>query len=115
MKLWLDAQLPPLLARWINEQDFGLDATPVRELDLRDASDAEIFAAARNEAAVVMTKDRDFVYLLDRQGPPPQVIWIRMGNCSNAALQHNLSQTLPNALALLQGGEPWVEIRPNPA
>ena len=62
-----------------------------------------------------MTKDRDFVHLLERNGPPPQVIWMPMGNCSNATLQLNLSQTLPKALALLQRGEPWVEIRPNPA
>ena len=39
MTLWLDAQLPPALARWINEQPWGEDAVAVRELGLRDASD----------------------------------------------------------------------------
>ena len=72
----------------------------VRELGLRDASDPEIFRRARAANAVVMTKDRDFIRLLDEQGPPPQVIWLRLGNSSNAALQ------------LLRSGEPWVEIRP---
>ena len=112
MKLWLDAQLPPLLADWINQKGFGLQASAVRELGLRDATDPEIFQAARNESAAVMTKDRDFVHLLDRHGPPPQVIWMRMGNCSNTALQQILTRTLPQALGLLQSGEPWVEIRP---
>ncbi len=112
MKVWLDAQLPPLLAQWINQQDFGLQACAIRELGLRDATDPEIFEAARVEAAVVMTKDRDFVHLLDLHGPPPHVIWMRMGNCSNAALQQILRRTLPQALGLLQSGEPWVEIRP---
>jgi predicted nuclease of predicted toxin-antitoxin system len=33
----------------------------------------------------------DFVHLLDRHGAPPQVIWMRMGNFSNTALQQILS------------------------
>jgi predicted nuclease of predicted toxin-antitoxin system len=111
MKLWLDAQLPPLLAAWINQQGFGVQASAVRELGLRDATDPEIFQAARTVDAVVMTKDRDFVHLLDRHGAPPQVIWMRMGNYSNSALQQILDRTLPQALVLLQSGEPWVEIR----
>jgi len=113
MKLWLDAQLPPLLAQWINEQEFGVTSFAVRDLGLRDASDAEIFRRARAESAVVMTKDRDFVHLLDENGPPPQLIWIRIGNCSNWTLQQVLDRTLPAALLHLNDGEPWVEIRPH--
>ncbi len=112
MKLWLDAQLPPLLAPWISEQPFGIEAYAVRELGLRDASDRQIFQQARAEQAVVMTKDRDFIRLLDEQGPPPQVIWLRVGNSSNEALRSVLSRTLPLARDLLLSGEPWVEIRP---
>jgi predicted nuclease of predicted toxin-antitoxin system len=117
MTLWLDAQLPPALARWISEQPWGVNAVAVRDLGLRDASDQEIFRRARDAGAVVMTKDRDFIRLLDEQGPPPQVIWLRLGNSSNAALQQVLSTTLLQALELLRNGEHWVEIRPqtNPA
>lgn len=85
----------------------------MRELGLRDATDPEIFQAARQSTAVVMTKDRDFIHLLDAQGPPPQVIWLRVGNCSNAALHQVLASTLPQATDLLASGEPWVEIRPS--
>ena len=66
MTLWLDAQLPPALARWISELPWGVDAVAVRELGLRDASDPEIFRQARAAGAVVMTKDRDFIRLLER-------------------------------------------------
>ena len=111
MKLWLDAQLPPLLARWINEQAIGLEAVAVREIGLRNATDPVIFQRARAAADVVMTKDRDFMRLLDTHGPPPQVIWLRVGNSSNAALQQLLTTTLAQALELLRNGEPWVEIR----
>jgi predicted nuclease of predicted toxin-antitoxin system len=58
-----------------------------------------------------MTKDRDFLHLLFEQGPPPQVIWLRVGNSSNQALQAVLLRTLKEAVASLREGEPWVEIR----
>ena len=112
MKLWLDAQLPPSLARWINHRGLGLEAIPVRALDLRDALDLHIFQAARQANSLVMTKDRDFINLLEQNGPPPQVIWLRTGNSSNQALQETLATTLAPALDLLRNGEPWVEIRP---
>jgi predicted nuclease of predicted toxin-antitoxin system len=112
MKLWLDAQLPPSLAGWVNPQGLGLEAVAVRALGLRDALDPEIFQAARQANALVMTKDRDFINLLEQYGPPPQVIWLRIGNSSNQALQETLATTLAPALNLLRSGEPWVEIRP---
>ncbi|MEX1322614.1 MAG: DUF5615 family PIN-like protein [Synechococcaceae cyanobacterium] len=115
MKLRLDAQLPPLLASWFNTQDLDLEAVPVREIPLRDATDRDIFRQARTAGAVVMTKDRDFIRLLDEQGPPPQVVWLRVGNCSNAALQQALVTTLQPALELLRAGDPWVEVRPRQA
>jgi hypothetical protein len=31
-----------------------------------------------------MTKDRDFVEMLQRLGPPPKVAWVTCGNTSNA-------------------------------
>lgn len=57
-----------------------------------------------------MTKDSDFVLLLDRLGAPPQVIWITCGNTSNVRLQEILTNTLPKALELLKSGEELVEI-----
>jgi predicted nuclease of predicted toxin-antitoxin system len=57
-----------------------------------------------------MTKDSDFVLLLDRLGSPPQVIWVRCGNTSNARLKEILTSTLPKALELLNAGERLVEI-----
>ena len=57
-----------------------------------------------------MTKDSDFVLLLDRLGPPPQVIWVTCGNTSNARLREILTNTLPKALELLDAGERLVEI-----
>jgi predicted nuclease of predicted toxin-antitoxin system len=97
MKIWLDAQLPPALARWFQEQPWDIKAVAVRDIGLRDASDPEIFAKARAAGAVVMTKDQDFVRLLEVQGPPPQVIWLRLGNTSTGALKEVLSKLTPRS------------------
>ena len=59
MRIWLDAQLPPGICSWL-EKEFDVQAEAVRDLGLRDAKDPEIFAAARERGAVVMSKDADF-------------------------------------------------------
>jgi predicted nuclease of predicted toxin-antitoxin system len=58
-----------------------------------------------------MTKDSDFVRLLEELGPPPQVVWLTCGNTSNARLKQIMVNALPRAIELLESGEPLVEIR----
>jgi predicted nuclease of predicted toxin-antitoxin system len=107
--LWTDAHLSPALAPWLRAT-FGVEAAPLRELGLRDAEDAAIFAAARAADTVLLTKDSDFVNLLARHGPPPQVVWLTCGNTTNAALRRILADSWPHVAALLAAGEPLVEI-----
>jgi predicted nuclease of predicted toxin-antitoxin system len=109
MRIWVDAQMSPAIAAWITS-NYSVTAVAVRDLGLRDADDKEIFEAARQEKAVVMTKDSDFLQLLDKLGPPPQVIWVTCGNTSNSRLKEVLTHTLPKALDLLSFGEKLVEI-----
>jgi predicted nuclease of predicted toxin-antitoxin system len=109
MIIWIDVQMSPAIAAWIGS-NFALNAIAIRDLGLRDAEDKEIFEAARQENAIVMTKDSDFILLLDRLGAPPQVIWVTCGNTSNARLKEILTNTLPKALELLRLGEELVEI-----
>lgn len=109
MILWIDAQLSPAIARWLTD-NFPVRALALRERGLRDATDREIVAAARQPRPAVMTKDSDFVELVVRVGPPPQVVWLTCGNTSNDRLKQILSAMLPRAIDLLQAGEPLVEI-----
>jgi predicted nuclease of predicted toxin-antitoxin system len=109
MTLWVDAQMSPAVAAWISS-NFAVEAIAIRDLGLRNAEDDEIFQAARRENAIVVTKDSDFVLLLERLGAPPQVIWVTCGNTSNARLKEILIGTLPKALELLKSGEALVEI-----
>ena len=100
MEIWIDAQLSPFLANFL-KKEFGLSAFAVREIGLREARDEEIFARAKNANTVIMTKDQDFCTLVERCGPPPQMIWITCGNTSNGHLQEVLRRALPSVLRLL--------------
>lgn len=108
--LWVDAHLSPRITRWINAHFPAVTVQPLRELGLRDADDDGIFAAARAAGAVVLTKDSDFLRLLERHGSPPKVLWLTCGNTSDAALRQILERHLSTALTLLDGGEDLVEI-----
>lgn len=109
MKFWLDAQLPPSLAVWLTET-FSVDAAALRDIGLRDASDQEIFSAAQQAGATVITKDSDFAELVYRFGAPPKIVWITCGNASNTHMKHLLGATFRDAIKLLEGGETLVEI-----
>ena len=109
MTIWVDAHLSPTIATWITNT-FEITASALRSIGLRDAEDFEIFEAAKAQGVIFMTKDSDFVDLVDRLGAPPQIIWLPCRNTSNARLQEISIATLPETLRLLQAGEPLVEI-----
>lgn len=109
MKIWVDAQISPEIAGWI-ESTFDILTVAIRDLGLRDAEDEEIFNEAKKADIVVISKDRDFILLLDRFGRPPKIIWLRCGNTSNKRLKEILTLTLKKAVELLDFGEILVEI-----
>lgn len=109
MIVWLDAQLSPALAPWI-ESTFGVESYALRDLGLREATDEEIFQAAKAAGAALMTKDSDFVKMHHLRGAPPQIIWLTCGNTSNDYLRNLLTTAFPATLKLLQDGEALVEI-----
>ena len=109
MTVIVDAQLSPLIACWLANR-FGVEAMHVSEAGLLLASDHRIFGAFRASDSVVLTKDRDFVDLVERLGTPPQILWLTCGNTSNARLRAILAAGLPDAMRLLNDGEPIVEI-----
>ncbi|HSE57490.1 MAG TPA: DUF5615 family PIN-like protein [Nitrospiraceae bacterium] len=109
MKIWIDAQISPSIAQWLGEK-HGVEALPVRNLGLRNAKDRDIFYAARDAGAIVLTKDRDLVDLVMHQGSTPQILWVTCGNTSNARLKGILLQAWPTVEALLAAGETVIEV-----
>ena len=109
-EIWIDAQLSPALAAWINRTFDDTTAQSARALGLWDAEDEGVVRAARKAGVVMMSKDSDFLNLLDRYGPPPKVIWVTCGNTSNQRTRTILKQTLQPAIEMLKGSETVVEI-----
>lgn len=54
----------------------------VRELNLENKSDRELWDFAKREHYSIVTFDADFYDLVTLYGHPPKVIWLRMGNTS---------------------------------
>ena len=100
MKLWVDVQLPPALCDWLRTT-FGVESLHTQDVGLREADDTQVFGAANQQGDVVFTKDEDFIDLVTRRGTPPQILWLRVGNCSNEDLRSFLSITFPAALDAL--------------
>ncbi|MEO7890971.1 MAG: DUF5615 family PIN-like protein, partial [Vicinamibacterales bacterium] len=68
--------------------------------------DLDIFYAARDADALVMTKDADFAALVNQFGAPPQIVLVTCGNTSNAHLRQVLETAWPTVLLMLERGEP---------
>ena len=108
MRFPIDAQLPPGLARWLGEKGYPSDH--VHALGLGAARDDEIEDRARSMRAVIWSKDADFAVRAWR-APGLQVVWLRFGNTTNAALRAKLAPRLPTIEAALAEGEALIENR----
>jgi predicted nuclease of predicted toxin-antitoxin system len=109
VKLLIDNQLPSALARFLKSN--GVSADHVRDHGMQAAKDREIWEFARTHGYVLVSKDEDFPQLANRYGSPPQVIWVRLGNCRKAALLDVFRRTLPRLRGLLDAGERVIELR----
>lgn len=102
MEIWVDAQLPPSIASFINKE-LNLKCVHVFNFGFHAVSDNEIFRKAKETGdVVIITKDEDFAFLLEQKSSPPKIIWLTIGNCSNDVLKDILKRNLPSALELLK-------------
>lgn len=89
----------------------GHDAIAVREIGLRDAKDSEIWHYALQNHAAILTKDEDFAKRSICSSHPPIVIWLRIGNATNAALLSWFLPLMPAIDRRLQAGDTLIEVR----
>lgn len=78
MKLLFDENLPPSLVRRL--ADLYPDSAHVHNLGLGSTDDELIWSHAKANGFAIVTKDSDFQERSALRGPPPKVIWIRVGN-----------------------------------
>ena len=103
--LWLDNQLPSILAKWI-QTELNIKAHSTFFLGLQTAIDRQIFLAAKAEGnVVILTKDGDFTKLLILYEQPPKIIKLEIGNMPNRKLWDYLKPLLNQALELLSEKE----------
>jgi predicted nuclease of predicted toxin-antitoxin system len=80
MKLLFDENISPKLPRLVGES-FP-DSQHIRELGLKGRSDEDVWAYAKANGFVIISKDKDFYQRVLLFGAPPKFIWLRLGNCT---------------------------------
>jgi len=95
------------LAVWIRAQ--GHEASALREIGLRDATDTEIWAYVCSGCCVLITKDQDFPLIAETR-PGAKIIWIRTGNLLKRVLLKRFERAWPALLQHLQGDTTIVEL-----
>lgn len=108
MRFLVDAQLPPALARWLTQR--GHQAEHVLDCNMMESSDRTIWARAVATAAVLITKDQDFVTLHSIDPNGTTVIWVRIGNTRRRELLIWFDKVLPDIEHALASGERLIEI-----
>jgi predicted nuclease of predicted toxin-antitoxin system len=82
----------------------GLTVLHVRDLgsSLSDSEDSEVWAYAKAQDLVIVTKDADFADRMMMSDPPPRVVHIRIGNKRLADFTAFVSRIWPKVVALIQ-------------
>ncbi|HRK22300.1 MAG TPA: DUF5615 family PIN-like protein [Fimbriimonadaceae bacterium] len=111
MKLLLDQNLPRSLCRslrlsgvsWLHVANEGLDKS----------IDRDVWVAAREGGFVIVSKDRDFADMSVLYGPPPKVIWLRLGNCSIQEIEQLLKESEASILEFVRHPDAGLLVLPN--
>ena len=109
MKFLVDNQLPAALAEFLRKR--GLDCQHVLDVDLAQASDADICRYATEQGRIIVTKDEDFFYLASQPKSEIKLLWVRLGNCRKKALLEAFERVWPKLEASLKAGDRIIEIR----
>jgi predicted nuclease of predicted toxin-antitoxin system len=88
MKLLLDQNLSFKLVKRLDDLYPG--SIHVRQVGLMDAEDAAVWDYAKQNAYIIVSKDSDFHQRSFVLGAPPQVIWVRLGNCTTSDIERVL-------------------------
>jgi predicted nuclease of predicted toxin-antitoxin system len=97
MKLLFDENLSPRLVSLLSQEYAGSEH--VRNVGLAAAADPVVWSFAAAQGFVIVTKDSDFQHRALLLGHPPKVVWLRLGNCSAAAVAALLRSRLTDLLA----------------
>lgn len=106
MKLLFDENLSPKLPGLLKGKFPG--SRHVRECGLKGKTDRQIWDYARGEGFSIVSKDSDFLQRTIIHGPPPKVVWLRIGNCTRDDLLHLIVSREKEILALEGDTAQWI-------
>ena len=109
VRFLVDAQLPPALARLLEEH--GHVAEHVTEIGPADAPDRDLWLYALEHGAVLVTKDEDFADMVATGAEAPSVVWIRVGNTRRAALLAWFEPLIDQIVEMVSEGSRLIELR----
>ena len=84
MKLLVDQNISPRVVSAVEPRFPG--SVHVRDLELAQAPDSQVWEFARTHGFAILSKDADFHQRSLVLGHPPKVIWIRRGNCATGEI-----------------------------
>ena len=73
------------------------------------AADEAIALRAKRTGAIIVTRDKDFVAIVDRE-QVLQLVLVRVGNCTNPELMSAFERCWPDVVARLERGQGLIEI-----
>lgn len=94
MRLLFDQNLSPRLVNGLADVFPG--SSHVFLLGIDQAEDVEVWNYARDNGFVIVTKDADFGEISTLRGFPPQVVWLRIGNCTTNRIEELLRSNQKN-------------------
>lgn len=103
--LLIDENLPASLAGIL-----PLDCTHATRLGAQP-TDHQLWLHARENDWTILTRDTDFFDRLMLEGPPPKVIWVRLGNIRRKDLESMLIRLWPRIITLITDAD-LIEIHP---
>jgi predicted nuclease of predicted toxin-antitoxin system len=104
--LLIDENLPASLAAIL-----PVGCSHATELGLQP-TDLQLWSHARDQAWTILTRDTDFFDRLVIEGPPPKIIWVRLGNIRKRDLESMLLRLWPQISALLADAD-LIQVHPD--
>ena len=88
------------------------DSVHVTDVGLDRATDREVWEFARAGGYVIVSKDSDFRQLAFLFGPPPKVVWLRVGNASTSVIVSLLRDSIDVVEAFATAGDDALLVLP---
>ena len=92
MKLLFDENLSHKLVRLL--EDRFPNSIHVRDVGLKAADDPLVWEYAKDNGLILVSKAADMHQRSFLFGPPPKVVWVRLGNCSTSDVERLLRKNV---------------------